>query len=123
MSASKRRRVAAHTWVVVIDSFRRTKGVGGRSISSDKSSADRPLPHSQVFFLLAGDFGREPADLVVASNLERRKTFAVSDTYGAAQTDAPKNASASMSNWGIYFQKLRAPQERLIPDKEVLADE
>jgi hypothetical protein len=62
------------------------------------------------FFLLAGDFGREPADLVVASNLGRRKTFAVSDTYGAAQMDAPKNASASMSNWGIYFQNSGRPK-------------
>jgi hypothetical protein len=62
------------------------------------------------FFLLAGDFGREPADLVVASNLERRKTVVVSDTYGAAQTDAAKNASTAMSNWGIYFHNSGRPK-------------
>jgi hypothetical protein len=56
--------------------------VGGMSILRNFRLADR---RSQVFFCSLAFLGMSQPIFVVASNLEPRKTFAGSNTYGAAE--------------------------------------
>jgi hypothetical protein len=78
-------------------------GVGGRSISSDRSSADRPHIHSGIFFLLASILACASTDRSVTLRSEPTKNFALSNTYRVTKGDGSADASNIASKLGIYF--------------------